>query len=428
MLEPLLSFGKKIIPKPVFELFAPVYHFLLAVTGATIYRFPAHSLFVIAVTGTKGKTSTAEIVNAILEEAGIRTALAGTLRFKIGETSKPNKFKMTMPGRFVIQKFLRKSVDAGCTHVILEVTSQAVLQHRHRFLYPDALVFTNLAPEHIESHGTYENYIRAKLKIAEEVARSGKPRTMIIANADDKEGTRFLAVAARETYPYSLQAAEPYEATDAGIDFTFEGVSMHSPLPGLFNLYNLLAGATLAKALGIDAETVKRAVAKLSRIRGRAEKIEEGQPFTVVVDYAHTVESLEALYGAFTGSRNICVLGNTGGGRDTWKRPEMARTAERHCDEVILTNEDPYDEDPGKIIAEMAAGMQEKKPHIILDRREAIRSALEHAKPGDNVLITGKGTDPYIMEAGGKKTPWDDATVCREELRSVLGKNEETVL
>ncbi|HYF29045.1 MAG TPA: cyanophycin synthetase, partial [Candidatus Paceibacterota bacterium] len=149
------------------------------------------------------------------------------------------------------------------------------------------------------------------------------------------------------------------------------------------------------------------------------ERIEEGQGFQAVVDYAHTPDSLAALYSAYPG-RKICVLGNTGGGRDTWKRPEMGRIADEACDEVILTNEDPYDEDPRAIVEAMAAGMK-RAPKIIMDRREAIGAALSLARPGDAVLITGKGTDPYIMEANGKKTPWSDAAVVREELKKLAG-------
>ncbi len=183
---------------------------------------------------------------------------------------------------------------------------------------------------------------------------------------------------------------------------------------------NALAGIKMANAFGVDQKISAKALAELPVVRGRVERIDAGQDFIAVVDYAHTPDSLTALYGAFPTERKICVLGNTGGGRDTWKRPLMAQIAEHECAHVILTNEDPYDESPEKIIQEMAAGMKEKKPEIIMDRREAIRAALRAARPGDAVLISGKGTDPYIMEAHGKKTPWSDAAVVREELKRLL--------
>ena len=168
----------------------------------------------------------------------------------------------------------------------------------------------------------------------------------------------------------------------------------------------------------MSVEQSAQALHLLTRIPGRAEKIEAGQDFVAIVDYAHTPDSLHALYGAYKARRKICVLGNTGGGRDTWKRPLMGQIADEACDEVILTNEDPYEEDPGSILSAMAAGMS-RAPRIIMDRREAIRTALTLARPGDAVLVTGKGTDPYIMEANGKRTPWSDTTVVREELEKL---------
>src|SRR6185437_14857946 len=191
------------------------------------------------------------------------------------------------------------------------------------------------------------------------------------------------------------------------------------PLPGLFNLQNILAALTLTDAIGIPQATIKKALEKIAPVAGRAERVEAGQPFTVVVDYAHTPDSLRALYQTYSGKRIIGVLGSTGGGRDSWKRPAMGAIAEEFCDMVILTNEDPYDEDPKKIISEIAKGFVKKKPHEIFDRRNAIREALREAKEGDAVLITGKGTDPYIMLENGKKQPWSDKQVTREELKKL---------
>jgi UDP-N-acetylmuramoyl-L-alanyl-D-glutamate--2,6-diaminopimelate ligase len=194
-----------------------------------------------------------------------------------------------------------------------------------------------------------------------------------------------------------------------------------SPLSGVFNIYNCLGAITYAQTQSISIETIKKALEKFSGIRGRVERIEEGQDFTVIVDYAHTPDSLQKLYDVFQSTRRICVLGNTGGGRDVWKRNEMAHIAEKECDEIILTNEDPYDDVPEKIVHDMAQEMS-KKPTIIMDRREAIAHALSLANTGDSVLITGKGTDPYIMGPNGTKTPWSDALVAKEELHKKLTK------
>ncbi len=165
----------------------PVYHYGLALLAALFYRFPSRQIKVVAVTGTKGKTSVTEIENAILEEAGHKTALSNTIRFKIGSDSRPNLYKMSMPGRFFLQRFLRQAVKAGCGYAIMEVTSQGALLHRHRFIDFDALIFTNIAPEHIEAHGSYEKYISAKLAIANSVAESRKKLTILVANADDAQ-------------------------------------------------------------------------------------------------------------------------------------------------------------------------------------------------------------------------------------------------
>lgn len=409
------------------EALKTCWHFFIAYAAAAWYGFPSRKLFVIGVTGTKGKSSTAEMMNAILEEAGYRTALASTIRFKIEKDSRPNLFKMTMPGRGFLQQFLADALKADCTHVVLEVTSEGARQFRERGIALNALIFTNIAPEHIESHGSFENYKKAKLGIGWSLVRSSKRSRIIVANAEDELGKKFLALPLERTLPYRLSDANPWKTAGEGMSMTFRGVTFAIPFPGEFNVLNALGALTLAKEVGIAPEIAARALAHMRPILGRVERIETGQDFLVVVDYAHTPESLRAVYGAFSGRRKVCVLGNTGGGRDTWKRPEMGKIAEEMCDVVILANEDPYDENPEAIVREMAAGMEKKKPEIIMDRREAIRRALEHAHQGDVVLITGKGTDPFIMGAKGAKTPWSDAAVAREELARLKDLKSSTM-
>lgn len=421
-MEKILRFFEKIIPKKIYRWAQPFYHFLLSFLSAVIYRFPSKKIKVIGVTGTKGKSSTVEILNAILEEAGYSTALSNTIRYKIGRNSTDNLYKMSMPGRFFVQGLIRKAVNEKCDFVILEMTSQGTIQYRHRFIRLDAFVFTNLSPEHIESHGSYENYVQAKVDIACEMIRSRKINKAIIANADDKESRRFLSCEADRKITYSTKDAEPYEIKEEGISFTMNGDKINSPLSGLFNLYNILAASACARNFGVSEDIIKRALEKFSGIRGRVEKIKAGQDFTVVVDYAHTPDSLEKLYQVFEKSKNICVLGGTGGGRDAWKRKEMGRIAGAYCEEIILTDEDPYDEDPRKIVNDVASGIIDKSPTIIMDRREAIREALRRAKTGDSILITGKGTDPYIMGPNGSKTPWSDAEIAKEEIEKLLAK------
>lgn len=418
----MLQTFRKLIPSPVVAVLRPVYHFTLALLGAIIYRFPSKDIVVVGITGTKGKSSTAEILGNIFEAAGYKTAVLGTIKFKIGGTTERNLKKMTMPGRFFVQKFLRDAVDAGCSHAVIEMTSEGAKQFRQRFIDMDALIFTNLSPEHIESHGSYEKYRGAKLAIAATLARSRKQQRFMVANNNDKESPLFFAISRATHAPFGLADAEELTVDEKHATFSFHGKRVVSELGGTFNVLNALASATCAMQLGIPLTAIVSGIANTKKIEGRMERIEAGQDFPVIVDYAHTPDSLEAIYQAFNGFNNICILGNTGGGRDKWKRPVMGAMAERYCDEIILTNEDPYDEDPRSILDEIALGITTKTPTIILDRREAIAYALARAttKPKSAVLITGKGTDPFIMGPNGTKLTWDDRTVAKEELAKFL--------
>lgn len=419
------------------------YHRVLACFGAWYFGYPSRDMIVIGVTGTKGKSSTIEMINAILEEAGHTTAVLNSIRLKIAGSSNPNVMRMSMPGRMYLQRFLHAARAAGCSVAILEMTSEGARQYRHRGIDLDAFVFTNLAPEHIESHGSYRAYADAKYSIAQDslVGSLKRPRIMV-ANADDAESSRYFTLPIEQIIPCTLKEHTPYGASDTGGYFQFEDTRVDVRLPGEFSLRNAIAAASLARAMKVPAYKIASALGKLSTIAGRAERIEGGQAFTVVVDYAHTPDSLQALYEAY-GSPSasldpardkslgikrklICVLGATGGGRDTWKRPAMGKIADAMCEHVILTNEDPYDENPISIVDALKSGMQ-REPEIVMDRREAISRALSIAHEatlrqaqGDQnsyaVLITGKGTDPTIQLAGGTSMPWSDAAVAREEI------------
>lgn len=419
MIDSALGVTRRLIPKSIFGFFNPAYHWTLSLGSAIVHGFPSRNIKVIGVTGTKGKSSTVEILSAILEEAGYKTALTNTIRFKVGDESQDNLYKMSMPGRFFMQRFISKAVKAKCDYAILEMTSQGAITFRHKFIQLDAFLFANISPEHIEAHGSYENYLKAKLDLADQLSISHKKDRVLIVNGDDKESERFLRLNADRKISYTLKDAEPYDIKREGIEFTWNGKKAHSPLSGLFNLYNILAAATTAKSQGVPDEAIIRAVEKFGGIPGRVQKIDAGQQFEVIVDYAHTPDSLEKLYQVFEGSRKICVLGGTGGGRDSWKRQKMGEIADQYCDEIILTDEDPYDEDPRQIVDGVAKGITSKKATIVMDRREAIGEAIKRARIGDSVLITGKGTDPYIMGPKNSKTPWSDAKVAREELEKL---------
>lgn len=412
----------RLLPTSVYEALLGTYHRGWAFGSALYFGFPARRLTVIGVTGTKGKSSVSEMLFAILRHAGYSTAVAGTIRFAINEESRPNLFKMTLPGRAFLQSFLKRAVSSGAKYAVIELTSEGAKQFRHLYTDLNALVFTNLQKEHIESHGSMEKYAAAKFELGKALAHSPKRPRAIVANSDNAYSEPYLNLPVEMKLPFGQADALELRLHDSHVSFRYDGVLFTIPHPGMFSVLNALAAIKTAAWLGVPLPVCSEALTKLTVIPGRAEHIEAGQDFLAVVDYAHTPDSLEALYGAYGKRRKICVLGNTGGGRDTWKRPLMGAIAEQECDEVILTNEDPYDEDPRAILDAMTKEMK-RAPRIIMDRREAIRAALSLARSGDAVLISGKGTDPYIMEANGSKTPWSDAQVVREELEK-LKQNE----
>ena len=413
---------ERLIPKKIYKFCQPAYHFGLSFAGKFLYRFPSRHIKVIGITGTKGKSSTTEYVNAVLEANGYKTSILSTIRFKIGDESKKNLFKMTMPGRFFVQKFLRQSVDAKCDYAIIEMTSEGSKFFRHSGVHIDILLVTNITPEHIESHGSFEKYLGAKLKIAKQVERSSKKNKAIIITDQSPHLNNFHNFNVENKLTVSL-SQENYK-------------SLNMSLPGDFNKANALLALKLSDFLNLDNDKSKQAVENLSHIAGRAEEIIltsnksfRAQNFKVVIDYAHTVDSLEKIYSAYPGKK-IAVLGACGGGRDKAKQPSLGAAANNACEIVIVTDEDPYDDDVMNIINNVASGITNKilgqSLFIEKDRRIAINLAIQKADEMSktshdvSVIISGKGTDPYIMRANNAKEKWLDSDVAREELEKVL--------
>ena len=392
---------KELIKKFIPEFLLNWYHFILAFLGAFFYQFPSKKIKVIGVTGTNGKTTVVELLTKILEEAGLKVAVLSSIKFKIREKEWSNKLKMTMPGRFKIQRFLRQAVNSGCQCAVLEVTSEGILQHRHQFINFDVAVFTNLSPEHIERHGSFEKYREAKGKLFENT------KNVHVINIDDKNADYFLQFEARKKYTYGLEQGE---INNKNIQFNLK-------LPGEFNIYNALAATCVGLSQGISLDVCKKAVEKVEGIPGRMELV-ISRPFKVIIDYAFTPAALEKVYQTIQNTKLICVLGACGGGRDKWKRPVLGEIAAKYCDEVFVTNEDPYDENPMEIIEQVARGTKGRAKKIV-DRREAIKEALKSAKLGDTVIITGKGSEPWMCVKGGKKIPWNDREVAKEEFNKL---------
>ncbi|OGZ32098.1 MAG: hypothetical protein A2V69_01370 [Candidatus Portnoybacteria bacterium RBG_13_40_8] len=325
--------------------------------------------------------------------------------------------KMTMPGRFKLQKFLRDAVKAGCKYMTLEVTSEGIKQFRHKFIDFDGAVFTNLTKEHIEAHKGFENYKKAKGKLFTALEKSSKQNKWVVLNIDDSNFEYFDKLFSGKKYFYGI------DNQDAEI--TPEKINLQVQLLGKFNVYNSLAAACVGLAQGIDLPEISGVLRNAKGIPGRMELVID-KPLKVFVDYAHTPDALQKIYETL-GKGLICVLGSCGGGRDKWKRPEMGKIAAEFCKNIILTNEDSYDENPFSILADIEKGFSQilnPKFEIlkILDRREAINKALSLAKSGDIVIITGKGCEPWMVVAGGKKIAWDDRKIVREEYNKIYGK------
>jgi len=412
--------------------FRLLYHQVMAFLGATWYRYPSRFLNVIGVTGTKGKTTTTNLISAILTEAGYKVGMTSTILFQVGDTKWTNLTKQTTLGPFFLQKMLREMVDSGCTHAVLEVSSHSIHQNRVWGINFDTAVLTNIGEDHLEYHGGFENYLHTKGLLFARLNRSQrKPRIPKVAvlNKDDSHFVYFDQFLVDREYTYGMGGGTCYGSdvllTPRGCNFTLHvpnnQIDIELKIPGEFNVYNAVAAATVALVNNINLPVIKSALEKSSSIPGRFEAIECGQKFTVIVDYAHTQDSLEkllALYEKLTKGKLCAVFGATGGGRDKAKRPKMGAAADKYADYIIVTDDDPYEEDRWQIIEDISAGIKRKEgekfwkiPH----RYEAIKTALALAEEGDTVVIAGKGSEEIQM-IGDEKIPWDDRKVVRELL------------
>ena len=342
---------KKTVKKLTPHFLLHFYHWAWAFFGALIFGFPGRKMKIIGVTGTSGKSTTVDFITRILEESGARVASLSSVRFKIADKEWKNNLKMTMPGRLTIQRFLKDAANAHCQYAVLEVTSEGIKQFRHKFINFDTVVFTNLSPEHIEAHGSFEKYRNEKLKLF--LQNSG---THII-NGDDENAEYFLKTPAEKIIKFNKNIGD-----------------IKLNLLGDFNFYNTAAAIAVAQNYKVSLEICKKALEKIQAVPGRMEIV--AQKPLVVVDYAHTPEQLKQVYQSFGDKKLVCVLGSCGGGRDKWKRPVLGSLADQYCREI--------------------------------------RKALELAKPEEVVIVTGKGSEPVMCLAGGRKIPWSDKKIVEE--------------
>ncbi len=423
-----------------------VYHYILSHLAALYYGHPSRKMIVIGVTGTNGKTSTAYMIAKALEAQGAKTGCTTTAIFKVASKEWLNNTKMTMLGRFQLQKLLRQMIQVGCEYAVIETSSQGITQHRHANIAYDIGVFTNLTPEHIEAHGGFENYKQAKIKLFHHIANlptktingSSVPRAAVLNHDDDhwqdfKVPGLSTVITFGESEGADLQAQNISESV-RGISFTVADTPINLKLLGRVNVLNALATLAVAKACDISLTAVAGQLEKITGIAGRFELIDEGQDFTVIVDYAPEPASLSKLYESIRAlgvKRTIHVLGSCGGGRDVARRPILGRMAGDFSDIVIVTNEDPYDDDPMQIINQVALGAKEagkvegQSLFLIQDRREAINKAVSLAQSDDLILLTGKGAEQAICVANGKKIPWDEREVARFAIRKRIAKTDQ---
>ena len=392
--------------------------------GDAFYGHPSGELALIGVTGTNGKTTTAFLIDAILRSSGRRTGLMGTIHYRVGDEVFEEP-RTTSEGPD-LQRYLRRMANAGASHAVMEVSSHGLALGRLFGCEFQAAVFTNLTQDHLDFHGDMESYFQAKLRLFKEFAPANS-----IVNADDAYGRKIAAEARGDVWTYALDAeadlgVENLSSSPAGMSFQMltpaGSIRVETALIGSHNLSNILAASAACLSQGLTPEEVAAGVASLENIPGRFEKVDMGQPFLVVVDYAHTEDALARVLEfarPITEGRVLTLMG-CGGDRDRKKRPLMAAAALRASDYVVMTSDNPRTEDPASILGEVESGADlipgsDERWCSILDRREAIRAIIAEAREGDTVVIAGKGHETYQI-LGTERTQFDD----REEARTAL--------
>ena len=432
MKQRLVKGVRSVLPSQAVHLLENVYRKTRIQLVSARYGWPARGLRVIAVTGTNGKTTTANYINEILKQAGYKTAMFTTAVIEVAGESKINDLNATVASVSRMQQFLNEARHSKVDFVILEVTSHSLHQHKLDGVPIEAAVMTNLTQDHLDYHKTMEKYAAAKGLL---FARN--PRYIVLNRDDDwfDYFDKYLAEEQKITYGKSEDAdvrisdIKLYKkGSEAVLAFDHQEKSqLATSLPGEYNVFNMAAAASICYVLGVSMSDIKNGIASLEGIPGRFERATKDETYEVIVDYAHTPDALEKLLEAtrnITKKRIILVFGACGD-RDTLKRPIMGKIAAKLADEIILTDEESYNENPDKIRRDIYAGIEESKATNktteIADRREAIRHALNIAKKDDTILITGMGHEQFRI-INGEKLPWNDTNIVREIISEKIKK------
>ena len=391
---------ERVLPIDVAQAVVDSARAAMAPVAAAVVGHPSHLLSVVGITGTNGKTTTAYLVQAALAAGGVPTRVIGTL-----------SGARTTPESPELQRLLRSVADEGASAVAMEVSSHALVQHRVDSVEFAVAAFTNLSQDHLDYHGDMESYFSAKAMLFE----SGRAR-MGVVNVDDRWGARLAEIAAVPVKPYSLADAEELRITAEGSTFRWRGEEVRLRLGGRFNVSNALCAASIAEELGVDAAAAAAGLSNVESVPGRFERVDAGQPFSVIVDYAHTPDGLSALLGAARemagASGRVLLVFGCGGDRDRGKRPVMGLVAAEGADVAVLTSDNPRSEDPLAIIDEVLAGAPSSGLVVEPDRAAAIALAVGKAQPGDVVVIAGKGHETG-QTTGTTTVPFDDRDVAR---------------
>lgn len=418
---------ERLLPLDVPQLQVTRVRDVMGQVAANLYDNPCSRLEMIGVTGTNGKTTITHLIEQIAMKQGKRVGLVGTLGARIAGREIPGS--RTTPEAIDLQKLFAEMVEEKVDLAVMEVSSHALDLGRVKGCEFDAGIFTNLTQDHLDYHKTMGEYLQAKTRLFKELKGSKQPKIGII-NGDDPTAKVFLEVSAAPTLTYGIQSenldyrAENVQLSAEGIQMTvrFHGKSqdVHYATPGMFSVYNALAAFAWAVESGREPQRVAEALGQIHGVPGRFESVRRGQPFQVIVDYAHTPDGLDNVLKTareFTKGRLITVFG-CGGDRDKGKRPKMGEISAVHSDFVVVTSDNPRTEEPEQIIREILVGVSGVEYTAMVNRREAIESACRIAKPGDTVLIAGKGHEDYQI-IGKEVFPFDDREVAKEALRGL---------